>query len=59
MRPRPAQRSGVAGRARSLDAAAYLFLALDHMSRTVRGSALFTAGSDNHDDSQQVVDADQ
>lgn len=44
---------------RCLGTAAYLFLALNDISRTVRGTALFAAGSGTSDDRQQVIDADQ
>lgn len=44
---------------RSLGTAAHLFLVLDHISNTARGTALFTVGPRSSDSSQQVIDADQ
>ncbi|MFG1824251.1 ATP-dependent endonuclease [Microbispora bryophytorum] len=44
---------------RRLGTVSYLFLALDDISRTVRGTSLFTAVPDTPDDSQQGIDADQ
>lgn len=43
---------------RGLGTASYLFLALDAISRTARGTSLLTVGPGASDDSQQVIDAD-
>jgi putative ATP-dependent endonuclease of OLD family len=44
---------------RRLGTASYLFLALDHISRTARGTPLFATAPDTVDDNQQGIDADQ
>ncbi|MFE0026781.1 ATP-dependent endonuclease [Amycolatopsis sp. NPDC059021] len=44
---------------RRLGNATYFLLALDDISRKVRGTALFAADTDTLDGSQQVIDADQ
>ncbi|MFF4990243.1 AAA family ATPase [Streptosporangium saharense] len=44
---------------RRLGTTSYLFLALDDISRTARGTSLFTAIPDTPDDSQQGIYADQ
>lgn len=44
---------------RRLGSTAFLFLALDKISLTARGTPLFAVGSDPSDDSKQGTDADQ